>query len=207
MSERPMEPADLGHHISRRFNEDLEKVRTRVLQMGGFVEQQLQHAVTALVEGDSRLGEEVAHADHQVNQMEVSIDEECDRPRADRRRGREDRADRLAAGQHRAALGQVPGGAPHRAPRDRHGARRAALLRAAQRGRGAGDRPPGPHRGRGIRGHPAPEHDLHDGGPAQHHAKNICEYIVYTVYGKDIRHLSLEDAEAQIRASAADRKA
>jgi len=74
-----MEPADLGHHISRRFNEDLEKVRTRVLQMGGFVEQQLQQAVTALVEGDSALGEEVAHADHQVNQMEVSIDEECGR--------------------------------------------------------------------------------------------------------------------------------
>ena len=74
-----MEPADLGHHISRRFNEDLERLRTRVLQMGGFVEQQLQLAVTALVEGDSRLGDEVASADHQVNQMEVSIDEECGR--------------------------------------------------------------------------------------------------------------------------------
>jgi hypothetical protein len=54
-----MEPADLGHHISRRFNEDLEKLRSRVLQMGGFVEQQLERAVTALVEGDSRLGEQV----------------------------------------------------------------------------------------------------------------------------------------------------
>ena len=36
-----METADLTHHISRRFNEDLEKVRNQVLQMGGFVEQQL----------------------------------------------------------------------------------------------------------------------------------------------------------------------
>jgi len=50
-----METADLTHHISRRFNEDLEKVRNQVLQMGGFVEQQLQKAITALVEGDSRL--------------------------------------------------------------------------------------------------------------------------------------------------------
>ena len=74
-----MEPADLGHHISRRFNEDLEKVRTRVLQMGGFVEEQLQQAVNALVEGDSKLGEEVARGDHKVNQFEVSIDEECGR--------------------------------------------------------------------------------------------------------------------------------
>ncbi len=55
-----METADLSHHISRRFNEDLERVRSKVLGMGGFVEQQLQKAITALVEGDSSLGESVA---------------------------------------------------------------------------------------------------------------------------------------------------
>ena len=59
-----METADLTHHISRRFNEDLEKVRNQVLQMGGFVEQQLHKAITALVEGDSRLGESVATDDY-----------------------------------------------------------------------------------------------------------------------------------------------
>ena len=47
--------------------------------MGGFVEQQLQKAVTALVEGDSSLGEAVAMDDYKVNDMEVSIDEECSR--------------------------------------------------------------------------------------------------------------------------------
>jgi len=70
-----METADLSHHISRRFNEDLERVRSRVLSMGGFVEQQLHKAVTALVEGDSTLGESVAMDDYQVNNMEVSINE------------------------------------------------------------------------------------------------------------------------------------
>ena len=34
---------------------------------------------TALTEGDSSLGESVALGDHQVNNMEVSIDEECSR--------------------------------------------------------------------------------------------------------------------------------
>ncbi len=32
-----MEAADLSHHTSRRFNEDLEQVRSKVLAMGGFV--------------------------------------------------------------------------------------------------------------------------------------------------------------------------
>src|ERR1700677_3318240 len=74
-----METADLSHHISRRFNEDLERVRNRVLAMGGFVEQQLQKAISALVEGDSSLGEAVAMDDFKVNGMELSIDEECSR--------------------------------------------------------------------------------------------------------------------------------
>jgi phosphate transport system protein len=72
-----METADLSHHISRRFNEDLERVRNKVLTMGGMVEQQLANAVTALIEGDSNLGVQVARDDFKVNGMEVSIDEEC----------------------------------------------------------------------------------------------------------------------------------
>jgi phosphate transport system protein len=79
LQETAMETADLSHHISRRFNEDLERVRSQVLQMGGFVEEQLHKAITALVEGDSKLGESVAHEDYKVNGMEVSIDEECSR--------------------------------------------------------------------------------------------------------------------------------
>src|SRR6201986_3879513 len=74
-----METAAITHHISRRFNEDLEKVRNQVLQMGGFVEQQVQKALPALVEGDSRLGESVATENYKVNGMELSIDEECSR--------------------------------------------------------------------------------------------------------------------------------
>ena len=54
-----MEKSDLSHHILSRYNEELERVRTSVLQMGGFVEEQLKQAVLALVQGDSRLGEQI----------------------------------------------------------------------------------------------------------------------------------------------------
>ena len=74
-----MDTIELSQHISRRFNEDLERVRSQVLNMGGFVEQQLAKAVSALVEGDSTLGETVARDDFEVNRMEVSIDEEFSR--------------------------------------------------------------------------------------------------------------------------------
>ena len=74
-----MEVEDLGQHISRRFNEDLESVRSAVLQMGGLVETQFDSAIQALAEGDSELGLKVAQDDYKINQAEVSIDEQCSR--------------------------------------------------------------------------------------------------------------------------------
>ncbi len=64
-------------HISQRFNEELESIRTRVLEMGGLVEAQLSQAVTAIVEGDSSLGEAVMTNDYKINALEVEIDERC----------------------------------------------------------------------------------------------------------------------------------
>lgn len=70
---------NIGQHISQQFNAELEDIRNRVMAMGGLVEQQLTDAITALVDANPTLGEQVISNDHKVNGLEVSIDEECSR--------------------------------------------------------------------------------------------------------------------------------
>lgn len=68
---------NLGQHISQQFNEELEDIRGKVLQMGGIVEEQLLRATRALINGDSELAAQVVGDDARVNALEVEIDEEC----------------------------------------------------------------------------------------------------------------------------------
>lgn len=74
-----MSELNLGHHISQQFNEELEEVRSNVLQMGGVVEEQLDKAIRALIQGDVALAATVMENDYRVNALEVEIDEECTR--------------------------------------------------------------------------------------------------------------------------------
>jgi len=72
-----MDNLNLNQHISKKFNDELEDIRARVLSMGGLVEQQLKDAVIALSEMNITLAESVISNDYKVNAFEVSIDEEC----------------------------------------------------------------------------------------------------------------------------------
>ena len=74
-----MDKLNIGQHISRQFNEELEKIRSQVLKMGGIVEEQLGDAVRALVETNAELARVVVANDYRVNALEVAIDEECTR--------------------------------------------------------------------------------------------------------------------------------
>jgi phosphate transport system protein len=67
----------MAEHTSKQFDAELESVRSRVLQMGGLVEEQIIRAMEALGSGDMPLIDKVIAGDHRVNAMEVELDELC----------------------------------------------------------------------------------------------------------------------------------
>jgi phosphate transport system protein len=67
----------MPEHISKQFDAELEAVRSRVLQMGGLVEEQIVKAVDGLASGDLEALDRVIEDDHRVNAMEVGLDESC----------------------------------------------------------------------------------------------------------------------------------
>ncbi len=67
----------VSHHISKQFDDELERIRTTVFAMGGLVEQQLNNALKSLIDGDIDLGNTVIETEVQVNSYDVSIDQEC----------------------------------------------------------------------------------------------------------------------------------
>lgn len=69
--------ANNSQHISQQFEKELQDVRSRVLAMGGLIEQQVGNALEALMTGDAELARGVIADDEDVNALEMSIDEEC----------------------------------------------------------------------------------------------------------------------------------
>jgi phosphate transport system protein len=70
----PLNPME---HTSKRYDAELETVRSRVLQMGGLVETQITAAIEALSTGNLQLADQTIANDHRVNALEVQIDEDC----------------------------------------------------------------------------------------------------------------------------------
>jgi phosphate transport system protein len=236
-----VETADLSQHISRRFNEDLERVRNQLLTMGGMVEQQLANAVRALAEGDGVLGASVARDDLRVNDMEVSIDEECQRILATRaptagdlrlivaiiktltdlerigdegekigfiatRLATEERpADKYRAIKH---LGRIVAEMVHEALDAFARMDAEAALRVARQDRIVDEEYEAIQRQcitfmmedpRGIRRALDVMWIVRALERIGDHAKNICEYVIYMVHGKDVRHTRLDEVERDLR--------
>ncbi len=233
-----MEP--IHTHISRQYNAELEDIRSKVLQMGGLVEQQIEEALNALVKGDVALGEAVIMDDTKVNRLEVSIDEECNQIIARRQPAAGDlrlvvaviktitdlerigdEAERIARMAVRLAAEPRPKnnyaetqGLGNQVRQMLHNALDAfarldveAAIRIAREDRKIDERyemvmrqmitfmmedPRTISRALNVIWAARSLERIGD------HAINICEYVIYLVKGKDVRHTSLEQVEKEI---------
>lgn len=59
------------------FDDDLKKLKGKILEMGGLVETAIRDSVRALVDRDDNLANEVIKKDHIINRLDVEIDEEA----------------------------------------------------------------------------------------------------------------------------------
>jgi phosphate transport system protein len=69
----------MNEHLSKQFDNDLETIRSLVLQMGGLVEKQITSAIECFTHGNHDLIARVIENDKLVNNFEKQIDEDCTR--------------------------------------------------------------------------------------------------------------------------------
>jgi phosphate transport system protein len=71
---QPGQPGETVH-ISRRYDQDLEQLRERILAMGGNLVGMIKETLRALTERDSAAAKRMIEYDHEINRQEVMIDE------------------------------------------------------------------------------------------------------------------------------------
>jgi len=64
-------------HYSKQYDAELNEIRSKLLEMGGKVEVMINDALKSLVERDSALADRVIAFDHEINRLEMEIDERC----------------------------------------------------------------------------------------------------------------------------------
>ena len=63
-------------HLSSQFDSELNTVSSRVMELGGMVESQINQAIYALLQFDTDTAERVMETESRVNAMEIEIDRE-----------------------------------------------------------------------------------------------------------------------------------
>ena len=65
----------MTEHTFRKFDVELDEIRSELLRMGGFVESMINDAIQAVVTGDANLIDRVKENEKEVNRIEVAVDE------------------------------------------------------------------------------------------------------------------------------------
>ncbi len=63
--------------MTMHFIRELEKMKKTILTLGGMVEERLHMAKESLNNKDVKIAEKIINSDHEIDEMEVDIEEEC----------------------------------------------------------------------------------------------------------------------------------
>lgn len=240
MAAYPARQTAMSEHINKQFDQDLEAVRTRLMQMGGLVEAQLRAAVAGYLDGDAARAAQVIAEDARVNELELAIDNDLGQIIVRRQPAAFDLRLTLAAikivtdleriGDEATKVARMAADAAARAPLQ--GARIAAIrhlsdiaigmlrrsldafarLDAAAAAKVCGEDAAIDEEFRGIL-RQLITHMMEDprtiSGALQvvwvakafervgDHARNLAEYVIYIVRGRDVRHRPLAEVERE----------
>ena len=63
--------------MTKHFTRELEKLKKLILSLGAMVEEEVRKAIKAIELKDAEIAKEIIINDHQIDEMEVEIEEEC----------------------------------------------------------------------------------------------------------------------------------
>ena len=67
----------MPERVVRHFQEELEQLKNRLLEMGGLAEERVRTAVEGLVSRDMALVQQVLEGDGPINQLHIEVDNRC----------------------------------------------------------------------------------------------------------------------------------
>ncbi|MFN9340242.1 MAG: phosphate signaling complex PhoU family protein, partial [Candidatus Kapaibacterium sp.] len=63
--------------MHRSFEDDLDKLRTRLIRMGSLVEEQVELSFRAFLDNNAELAKLIRDRDDKVDKLDIKIDKQC----------------------------------------------------------------------------------------------------------------------------------
>jgi phosphate transport system protein len=63
--------------MAKHFDRELEKLKKKILSLGALVEERVYLTIKAIETKDPDLAKKIIHSDHEIDETEVDIEEEC----------------------------------------------------------------------------------------------------------------------------------
>ena len=63
--------------MTKHFQRELEKIKKKILSLGAMVEERVRMAIQAIEEFDGEIAKKIILSDHEIDEMEVEVEEEC----------------------------------------------------------------------------------------------------------------------------------